>query len=186
MATITKRIRDQHGFNADIVPPDVLAKIDQAELLDRLVHAGDLIRKSSTTGDRTLRRGYADLARAVLAAQPRAAVRQRVSDLVAKAEAMPGGAQADALRRQARDFQEQNPAAPQRDASVAIAKAVVAADAKAKASGLDDDEPLQILYDAAGRPFGVCPVSAIQPVTTDAVAKAGKAPRRPASAPGRR
>lgn len=196
MARVTPITKAAYGQIAEIVPAAILAKIDQAELLDRLVYASDQIRKSRAADDLTLRRGYANLASAVLTAQPRAEVQERARELVAKADALPGGAQADALRRQARKLKDLNPAAPERDATVAVAKAIVKADARASALGVPEGDGLMICYDAAGRPFGVCLVSDLQPVTADtSIAKSagltltvqpGKATGRPARPPGRR
>lgn len=172
MARIDPAIRRSHGLMADLIPVDVLKSIDQAELLDRLAHVTDLTERARSSADPTLRRGYSAVAKAVLTARPRARVAQEHAQLVAKAAGLGNTGAGDAARREAEQLLTENPPAPERGAAVAVAKA------KALAGDGDD---LIICYDESGKPYGVCPRSALQPVTTD-IAKAGAGKGRPVRA----
>ena len=177
MAQITKAIASEHRLVANLVPTEVLKQIDQAELYDRIIHAEDLGRRSRGATDVTLRKGYAQLAKAVLSARPRAEVARQSAELVAKAAGLPPASrQASALRYEAQQLLEQHPAAPRRaeHRDVAVAKAKAA-----------DADHLTVVYDPAGQPIGLVDPSKIQPVTVrtakdvkEDVQKAGKG-RRP-------
>lgn len=185
MAQITKAIQQEHRLVANLIPADVLAAIGQDELYDRLIHAKGLVRKAQAATDPTLRRGYTAVAKAVLAAQPRAATERQVTERISKAAGLGNTAQADALRRQAQELLERHPPAPRRADHPAVAVA------KAKA---DPVKGLVLIYDAAGNPVGLCDPEKIQTVSgPEGIAKAraamGKA-RRPVQmtrrSPGRR
>ncbi len=111
MAQITKSIRAAHGLTAGLIPADILKSIGQGELLDRIVAAKSLVRKSQAASDPTLRKGYAALARATLTAQPRAKTERQAAEFIAKAAGCPNTRQADALRRQAQELYERHPVA---------------------------------------------------------------------------
>ena len=182
MAQITKAIAEHHRFTAQLVPEQVRKGLDQEEFLDRIVHAEDLSRRAGSATDPVLRRGYATVAKAVLAARPRADVEREVAALHARAAGMPAASSsAEALRRKAESLLAEHPPAPRRGE--------VAAQAVAKAVAAGGGDELTPLYDATGRLVGVCPASKIMPVgdiSDVAKARAGKV-RRPARvAPGRR
>jgi Cobalamin synthesis G C-terminus len=164
VAQINKAIRAGHGFNADLIPADILKSIDQAELLDRLVHVTELVRKSRAAGDPVLRKGYSTLAKAVLTAQPRARTEAQVADRIAKAAGLGHTGQADALRREAQDLLERHPTAPRRADAAAVAKAKA------------DEPDMVAVFDAGGNLIGICPRAKLQPVT------GADAPKPPSSA----
>jgi hypothetical protein len=171
LAQITKAIATGHRLEASLIPPNVLKSIDQSELFDRLAYARELTAKARTSRDPVLGRGYGKLARAVLQARPRAEVARQSADLIAKASARPLGAQAAALRRQAEQLLEEHPAAPRREESAPVMKA------------LAEDDDLIPVFNAAGQLLGVCARSAFKPTSAPAV-PVGKA-RRPAPVAGR-
>jgi hypothetical protein len=165
MAQITRDLEHQYRLVTHLIPDEVRKSIDQVELLDRLVHANTLVRKSQDAADPVLRKSYGELAQAVLRAQPRAVTDQQVAERIAKAATTRDQRQADALRAQADRIRERHPTAPRRDE---IAKV-----AKAKAGQLP-------CYDAAGDLIGFCPPEALTPVQTVSAARIAKA-RRPGS-----
>jgi hypothetical protein len=178
LAQITKALAAEHHLVTSLIPATVLKSIDQGELLDRLVYARELSASARSAPDAVLRRGYSLLAQAVLKARPRAAVAQESAALIAKAAGAPLTTQAAELRVKAARLLEEHPPAPRRADSeeiVRLRKGAV--------------ETLQVVYDAAGTPVGVCSPDAITPVAASfpvAKASAGKAPRRAAGSPGRR
>lgn len=181
MAQITKSIRMAHGFAADLVPAEVLKSIDQSELYDRLIYAGQLVRKSQAATDVTIRRGYAKLAQQVMLAQPRSETERQVGVLVAKAAGAGNTRQADVIRAEAQRLQELHPAAPRRSESVAVTKA------KAESEIAN----MILVYDSAGNAVGVISPENVtkigQPGASEVEkARAGKGRRRPGSPAGRR
>jgi hypothetical protein len=172
MAQITAEIRKAYGLAANLVPVDVLKQIDQSELLDRLVYADSLGRKArAASATPAERKGYAEQARNVMRAQPRAVTERAVADRICKASGLGSSGQADALGRSAQEILEVHPPAPRREDAAAVTVA--------KAAARDGDD-LMVLYDADGRVFGVAPRSAVVPATTDpaAVAKARRLRRQ--------
>jgi hypothetical protein len=180
---VTKAISARHGMAAELVPADIRAKIPQAELLDRLEAARELVAKSQTASDATLRRGYSQLARAILGAQPRAVTERQHRELLAKA-AGTSPALAETIRRQAAELLERHPVAPRRADSERVAKAAA-----------ETPGGYVAVYDAAGQLVGLVDPAKIQPVSqpkppgddtsgqdpaSSAVAKARRPQRRPA------
>jgi hypothetical protein len=146
------------GLTANLIPVEVLKSISQAELFDRLTHAEALVRKAQAATEVTDRRGYNAQAQAVLRAQPRAVTEREVAARITKAAGLGNTGQADALRRQAQDLLAQHPPAPRRG----DAPEVTVAKGQAEA----DDDDLMPCYNQAGMLFGVCPRSALQPITS--------------------
>lgn len=168
MATISKAVQEAHRFTAALIPADVIKAIPQDELLDRLVYAEDLARRAANAQDATIRKGYSAIAKAVLAAPPRAQVAAEVAELHARAAGLgPYDHRAADLRRQAEHLIEQNPPAPRREDVVPVAKARAGRPAAT------------VVYDAAGHVLGLCDQARIRPLP------AGKV-RVPTQAPGRR
>lgn len=161
MAEITKAIERDHRLVAHLIPTQVLKAIGQDELYDRLVHVRELVRKSETASDPTLRKGYRALAQAVLTAQPRAVTQRQVAAKIAKAAGMPDTPQAAAIRREAGQVLERHPIAPRREDAVGVAKAK------------GDDPDLVPVYDNAGNLIGVVDPAELTPVSSvaEAVAK---------------
>lgn len=97
----------------------------------------------------------------ILAARPRDAVEAEARAMITKAAGLENTPQAKVLIRQAQDLLTQNPQAPRRAESGAVAKAARIA----KAAGLPDD--LMVAFDQYGQPFGVFSASMMTPVTCD-------------------
>jgi hypothetical protein len=181
MAVITQGIAEsKHHLAARLIPADVLASLPQAELHDRVQHAEALARRAQAATDPVLRRGYAAVAKAVLAARPRAEVEREAAQLRVRAAAMPHSQRAAELRARAERLIEDNPPAPRRAETAAVAIA------KAKAG----DARMVAVFNQAGELIGVCDPAEIQPVagSSGGPVPVGKARPRPVTArrsPGR-
>jgi hypothetical protein len=189
-------------FIANMVPPDVIAKISQAELEARVAYAQQLTGQAAQAADRVIAKGYSDVAKAVLNARPQDEVRRQHDLLMAKSEAMPPGEPREQVRRQARQLMDENPAPPEeqaRNTSPGGAGGATHLGGKpgtppgrqVMKAGADQD--LMAVYDSQGRLIGVVPQKAFQPVVqaaAEAVMKAdptGKARSRLGNLPpGRR
>jgi hypothetical protein len=111
MGAITPTMRATYGHLADQIPTALLERIDEAEILDRLDTARDLLVKADQAqGD--LYRGYRDRARAVLEAEPRDIVEQQAQQWITKAQAAHTPTHASACRAQAVRVRAENPPAP--------------------------------------------------------------------------
>jgi hypothetical protein len=114
VAEITPQIREKYKSWADSVPPDILAKIDEAELLDRLDEAASFRAKAAATASPVLRSGYLVQARGIIRAAPRAAVEARITDLLAKADGAATGQYRESCRSEAERLRAANHPAPRR------------------------------------------------------------------------
>jgi hypothetical protein len=159
MAQITKSIQDWQRLVADLIPAATIAKISQAELLDRLAFQADLTAQADRASNHVLASCYRSIAKAALHAAPRDEVEQQARGYRAKA-ALLGPALGDHLLRMADDLERRNPVAPRR-----------AAVRKAQA-----EPSLVPVYDCNGKITGVVDEAAIIPVTDpDVIAKAASA-----------
>jgi len=142
---------------ADMVPERVLKEIDQSELLDRIIHSKDLMRKAQWAEDPTLAAAYRMLAGATMRALPRAQTQREIDGKLRKAEILGAGSvQGAQLRKAAQQLAEQNPQAPARVSPQLL-----------KAAG---DGELQPVYDAAGNLVGLVKPSAVTPIADAAAA----------------
>jgi hypothetical protein len=113
MGEITPEMRKRYGRPADWIPPKVLERIDQDEVLDRLDEAADLIRKVDRA-PAELARGYMDMARILLEAEPRDETERLAQTWSAKAADAHTSMHAAACLTAANEIREANPAAPRR------------------------------------------------------------------------
>jgi hypothetical protein len=171
MAQVTPEIRRAYGLTAELVPTDILAKIPQSELVDRLEYAQSLVKKQASADPRE-RRELAERARAMLRAQPRNVTEQAVAATITKGSAISDGASTGAVQA-ARRLLEEHPPAPRRKAARPVAKSIGGA-------AKDDKAPLLAVYDRLGNITGVIDPAALIRVSDDpaAVAKALKTERR--------
>lgn len=184
------------------IPEEIRKSLSTEELADRLAEAESLGRRARDARDPVLRRGYAQLSQAMLAARPRDAVAKETRALVAKAEATPDGREAARLRRRAAELTEKDPPAPRRHPvapAAAVAKAgrvlpVAIFDHQRRLAGMvadparivqrvtkaAKDKPLmQPVFNENGDLVGIVDPADIQPITV-----AGKSPA-PAAAPAK-
>lgn len=113
MGAITPHMRATYGTLVDGIPTDIVERVDQDELFDRLDEARDLVAKSDRAAP-DLVWGYRDQARAVLEAAPRADVDQRAQQWIDKAEQAVTAEHAAACHAEARRIRIDNPSAPRR------------------------------------------------------------------------
>ncbi|MFJ4924083.1 hypothetical protein [Streptomyces sp. NPDC088736] len=113
MGAITPAMRAEYGQPADWIPAKVLERIDNAEILDRLDEARDLIHKADHAAP-DLVWGYRDRAREVCAAEPRDDVERRAQQWITKAEQATTAVHAETCRAEARSIRNANPPAPRR------------------------------------------------------------------------
>lgn len=115
MGKITHELRAKFPHIADYFEADTLAKLDQAEVLDRLDEAQDLYAKAFGPGVRgDLTWGFIDRAKAICKAAPRDETEQRAQEWVAKAQAAHTGVGASAYLEKAGQIRRENPQAPRR------------------------------------------------------------------------
>lgn len=179
MAQITTQIRKSYGMIPSLIPPDVLKKISQEELLDRLVEARKLTERARAASSPTISKGLGEMARDLLAAAPREETAREVKALLTKAALVGDAVTADSLRARAARLEADNPAAPSR-----LPPQPVRAVRKTK-----EDPPVPV-YDADGNLVGLVDPDKITPVagasapgaapaetpaSPDAVAKANRA-----------
>ena len=150
----TPPMRDSQHLIGSLIPEPVAKVISEEERLDRISYAAELSEKAQTASDPVLKRSYSAIAKATLAAEPRAQTEARSRELLARAAAAPNPAHAEALRRQERQLRERNPVAPRR-----------AKVAKGKKGGSGDDEEQVLVYTADGRPWGTVPRSKMNMIT---------------------
>lgn len=162
MAVVTRSLIERYGQLPALVPPAILQSIDQTELLDRLAHAEDLMKRAQSTDAREIADGYAKNAGAVLRAQPRAATETKTRGLLKKASGMPWPHN-DRIRQQAETILAENPAAPRRP----ILKAAA-------------DSDVVAIYDAGGNLVGTVRADKITPLVP---AKAPEPPKPAEPAP---
>lgn len=147
------------------IPADIRKSLDSTELNDRV---REMIRLSAQAQDPALaaplRQAAKMRARAVAEAQPRAITERQHRELIAKAAAAPSTAQADAIRRQARELiEERHPVAPRVVATAAVAKAAADRVARRAAAAKQKGKPGKPVrvYGAGGRLIGVADSRAI-------------------------
>lgn len=99
-------------LTASMVPDTVRAVISKEELTDRVVYAEQLAMQARDATDRTIARGYADLAAAVLKAAPRDEVARRHQQLIERADNMQPGDARDRVLREADQLLADHPPAP--------------------------------------------------------------------------
>ncbi|NNN30732.1 hypothetical protein HLK59_10220 [Streptomyces sp. S3(2020)] len=114
MSEITGDMRQRYGSVADWVPADVLPRIDQDELLDRLDEA-EALRKSFEAAPADFARGYVERARKICAAPPRDEVEKAAQEWLVKADQAYTAQHAAGCREQARLIRLANPSATRRD-----------------------------------------------------------------------
>lgn len=146
MANITKGVAREYGHLAGLIDKSVLARLDQVELIDRLNEVIKLTSKANKATDPVTKRGYRQVAQAMLSAPPRAEVEGHIQGLLRKASVTPDFATAEALRKEAARYKTANPVPPRSR----IAKAV-------------EDQGQTPLYDQSGKLIGVCDPSKIVP-----------------------
>lgn len=113
MGQITQEMRGKYGRPVDWIPKTVLERLDEAEVLDRLDEAADLIRKVDRA-PAELARGYMDMARIVLEAEPRDETERQAQVWSAKAAGAHTSMHAAACLTRANEIRDANPAAPRR------------------------------------------------------------------------
>lgn len=175
MARITKAEQALIPNVGLFVSGDVLQRLTQDELSDRVHYARQLMTKAAATRDPDIKKGYNRLAGAVLQApRTREETEHQAEDLLTKAALTPAAPIAEQLRAQALRFLEANPVAPRRQQAVrqALRKAA--------------DEGQVAVYDKDGNLVGTCNPAKItrlvQVKAPDAPADA-QAPQEPAAAP---
>ena len=104
-------------LGAALVPADIVERVSKEELAARIAYAQDLSAAAQGATDRTIRQGYRDLATAVLKARPRDEVSAQHRALTDRANAMPAGPERDRVARQAQQLLDENPQAPDVQAS---------------------------------------------------------------------
>lgn len=114
MAQITTQIRKSYGMIPSLIPPDVLKKISQEELLDRLVEARKLTERARAASSPTISKGLGEMARDLLTAAPREETAREVKALLTKAARVDDPVTAQSLRARAARLEADNPAAPRR------------------------------------------------------------------------
>jgi hypothetical protein len=129
MAKITKSEQAVMPDISRLIEPSLIAKLSQDELSDRVHHARALLRKSAVQADPTLKRGYAQLAGAVLRSnEPRDEVEKHYNDLMVKAQLTASTVIAGQLRDSAHQYLDAHPIAPRRQQAVRAQLAKAAAD----------------------------------------------------------
>lgn len=113
MGQITGEMREKYGYQADWIPPGIVARIDEDEILDRLDQAADYWKKAADA-PAELARGYMDLGRIVCEAAPRDETEQQAQEWVAKAAEAHTSMHAAACLTKANEIRQANPAAPRR------------------------------------------------------------------------
>lgn len=113
MGEITPEMRKRYGRPANWIPKTVLDRIDEDEVLDRLDEAAGLIRKADNA-PAELARGYMDMARILLEAQPRDETARQAQSWTAKAADAHTSMHAAACSTKAAEIRAANPAAPRR------------------------------------------------------------------------
>jgi hypothetical protein len=145
MARITKAEQSLIPTIGLLAGRQLLERLSQDELSDRVHYAHDLMAKAAATKDPTIKQGYNRLAGAVLQAPMlRDDAENQARDLLTKAQLTRAVPIADQLRAQAQRLLEDNPVAPRRQQAVrrALQKAA--------------NEGQVAVYDAAGNLVGTC------------------------------
>lgn len=159
MARITKAEQALIPNVQVMMPSDLVSKLDQDEVADRVHYAKQLITKAAATTDPTLRQSWNKLAGAVLRTPlPREQVEKQVQDLRIKARMSWSKPAAEQLQDQADRFLADNPIAPRRQQAVRrqLAKAADAGqmacyDRDGNLIGTVDPSKLTFLVDANGK-----------------------------------
>lgn len=113
MGQITGEMREKYGRQVNWIPPTVLARLDEDEVLDRLDEAATLFRKADGV-PAELARGYMDMARVICEAEPRDETEIQAQKWTAKADDAHTSIHAAACLAKAAEIREANPAAPRR------------------------------------------------------------------------
>jgi len=113
MGEITWEMRRTYGPMAEWIPAGVLVRIGQDEILDRLDEATTLSAKADMA-PAEVARGHMEMAREVLAAEPRDEVEREAGRWLAKADGAYTAIHAAECRAQADRIRDANPAAPRR------------------------------------------------------------------------
>lgn len=113
MAEITSDLREQYGSTCALIPADVLTRIDEDEVLDRLDEAHALYRKAEQA-PADISGGYRDRARAVCQAEPRDVTEQQAQQWLAKADAAASAAHRGTCLDEAQAIRARQPQAPRR------------------------------------------------------------------------
>jgi hypothetical protein len=115
MGAITPEMRERYGYIVDWLPQDVLSRIDQDEVLDRLDAAQEWMTKAAKPGmPADLFRGYIARAQEFLKARPRAEVETEAQRWTEKAEKAFTPQHASACISKAIEVRTQNAVAPRR------------------------------------------------------------------------
>lgn len=164
MGRITTEVWEKYRRERDLIPADILARIDQDEVLDRLDAAHDLYLKADATPSGQLARSYTARARLVCKAEPRADTEAQAQVWLDKAETAHTTEYAAACRENADRIRAENPIAPRRkradglsmtDAVAQLQADVRRAAAVEKARQAREDAALLAKVDAAGSDSGV-------------------------------
>lgn len=159
MARITKAEQALIPNVNVLMPSDLVSKLDQDEVADRVHYAKQLITKAASTTDPTLKQSWSKLAGAVLRTPlPRDQVEKQVQDLRIKARMSWSKPAAEQLHDQADRFLADNPIAPRRQQAMrkALKKAadsgmVAAYDKDGNLVGVVDPAKVTFLVDASGK-----------------------------------
>ncbi|MEY9839685.1 hypothetical protein [Streptacidiphilus sp. EB103A] len=113
MGEITQDMREKYGHRCDLIPPSILARIDQDEVLDRLDDAMDYHRKADSA-PADLARGFWQLAKNICTADPRDETEQQAQVWVSKADAAASVPHRATCLEQAQQVRKANPPATHR------------------------------------------------------------------------
>jgi hypothetical protein len=155
MARITKAEQAVMPDVSRLIPADLVAKLSQDELNDRVHYARACLKKSAVQDNPTLERGYRLLAGAVLrTSEPRDEVEKHYRDLVTKAGLTQSSVISGQLLDSARQYLEQHPIAPRRNEQVRAQLAKAAADGQLG------------VWDKDGNLLGTCDPSKVTPLVS--------------------
>ncbi|WP_405994051.1 hypothetical protein [Streptomyces sp. NBC_00986] len=113
MGQITGEMREKYGHQADWIPPGIVARIDEDEILDRLDQAADYWKKAESA-PADLARGYMDMGRIICQAAPRDETEQQAQEWMVKAADAHTSVHAAACITKAHEIRQANPPAPRR------------------------------------------------------------------------
>lgn len=114
MAEITWEMRRRYGHMVGWIPNDLLARIDQDEVLDRLDEAEALYKKFEAA-PQEFAYGYVEQAQQICKAAPRDEVERAATEWLSKADAAHTAQHAAGCREQARLIRLANPSATRRE-----------------------------------------------------------------------
>ncbi|MDI5964816.1 hypothetical protein [Streptantibioticus silvisoli] len=132
MGVITPEVRAEYGGQIRLIPSDMITRLPQEELLDRLAEAKRLHTKAAKAETPYLAIGYHEKARLLCKAEPRDETELLAREWVAKAAAAHTGVLASACLEKAEEIRRSNPAAPRVTPVVQTAEMLEKAEAVTK------------------------------------------------------